>query len=120
MTSLWLGFEPARPESDIVGIYILAQLGLFAALRRGVPRVGFLTGIAVSPQVGPLLRVAFGLFAIAAFVLVHVAGFDDPSLAVSYAATAFLLGFAYRDRELDDVIATAAALRKCPLASSRV
>jgi uncharacterized membrane protein len=114
---VWLGFDPAQPESTVVGVYILAQLALFAALRRGVPRVGFLTGIADAPQIGPLLRVAFGLFALAVFVLVHVAGFDNPSLAVSYAATAFLLGFAYRDRELDDVIATAAVLLLAVLAT---
>lgn len=109
-TMAWLGLEPGHPESIVVGVYVLAQLGLFAAFRRGVPRVGFLQGVAGSPQVGPLVRVAFGLFALSALVLVHVANFDNTSLGVSYAATAFLLGFAYRDRDLDDVIATAAVL----------
>ncbi|HXC26368.1 MAG TPA: DUF2339 domain-containing protein [Stellaceae bacterium] len=114
---MWLGLQPQHPESSVVAVYILAQLGLFAAFRRGVPRVGFLAGIADSPQVAPLVRVAFGLFGFASFVLVHVANFDNPSLAASYAATAFLLGFAYRDRELDDVIATAALLLLAVLAS---
>ncbi|HVH79265.1 MAG TPA: DUF2339 domain-containing protein [Stellaceae bacterium] len=114
---LWLGTQPDQPESAIIGVYILAQLGLFAAFRRGVPRVRFLTGTAESPQVAPLMRVAFGLFALAGFVLVHVANFDNPSLFASYAATAFLLGFAYRDRELDDVIATAAVLLLAVLAT---
>ncbi len=114
---VWLGMEPDRPESVVVGGYILVQLALFAAFRRGVPRVGFLTGIAVSPQVGPLVRVAFALFSFAAFVLAHVAGFDEASLAASYAAAAFLLGFAYRDRELDDVIATASVLLLAVLAT---
>jgi uncharacterized membrane protein len=116
-TMVWLGLEPQRPESAVVGLYVLVQLGLFAAFRRGVPRVRFLAGIAEAPQVGPLLRVAFGLFAFAAFELVHVANFDNTSLAVSYAATAFLLGFAYRDRDLDDVIAIAAALLLAVLAT---
>jgi uncharacterized membrane protein len=113
---LWLG-SAGHPESTVVGIYILVQLGLFAAFRRGVPRVGFLHGIADSPQVGPLERVALGLFAFATFVLVHVANFDNPSVATAYAATAFLLGFAYRDRELDDVMATAAVLLLAVLAT---
>jgi uncharacterized membrane protein len=116
---LWLS-DAVHPESTVVGLYILAQLGLFAALRRGIPRVGFLTGIAEAPQVGPLVplvRMAFGAFALAAFVLVHVAAFDNASLAAAYAATAFLLGFAYRDRELDDVIATAGLLLLAVLAS---
>jgi uncharacterized membrane protein len=107
---IWLADQAANPESTIVGGYILVQLGLFAALRRGVPRVGFLTGIVDQPPIRPLLRVAFGLFAIAGLVLVHVADFDAASLVTSYAATVFLLGFAYRDRDLDDVIATAAGL----------
>jgi len=109
-TMVWLALAPAHPESPVVGGYILAQLALFAAFRRGVKRVRFLTGITETPLVGPLVRVAFGLFALAAFVLVHVAGFDNPSLISSYAAAAFLLGFAYRDRTLDDVIVTAAIL----------
>jgi len=69
--------------------------------------------------VAALVRVAFGLFAIAAFVLVHVADFDNASLATGYAATAFLLAFAfaYRDRDLDDVIATAALLLLALLAT---
>ncbi|MBV9554064.1 MAG: DUF2339 domain-containing protein [Alphaproteobacteria bacterium] len=116
-TMVWLGFAPAHPQSAVVGGYILVQLGLFAGLRRGVPRVGFLTGIAESPQVAPLLRFAFGLFAFAAFVLVHVAAFDNASLATSYAAAAFLLGFAYRDGELDDVMIPAALLLLAVLAS---
>jgi uncharacterized membrane protein len=113
---LWLG-NATQPEGAVVGIYILVQLGLFAAFRRGVPRVGFLAGVAEAPQIAPLVRIAFGLFALTAFVLVHVAGFDNTSLAVAYAASAFLLGFAYRDPELDDVIATAGVLLLAVLAS---
>ena len=114
---VWLALQPARPESVVVGGYILVQLALFAAFRCGVPRIGFLAGVARSALVAPLVRVAFGLFAFAAFVLVHVAGFDDASLVTSYAATALLLGFAYLDTELDDVIATAAVLLLAVLAT---
>jgi uncharacterized membrane protein len=114
---LWLASESANPESTVVGLYILVQLALFAALRRGVPRVGFLTGVIDDPQIRPLLRVAFGLFALAAFVLVHVTDFDNASLTASYAAAIFLLVFAYRDRDLDDVIATAGLLLLAVLAT---
>ncbi len=113
---MWFGFEPQHPESAVVGVYILVQLGLFAALRRGVPRVRFLAGLAEGPPVAPLLRSAFGFFALAGFVLVEVAHFDNPSLFAAYAASAFLLGFAYRDAALDDVIATAAVLLLAVLA----
>jgi uncharacterized membrane protein len=114
---IWLGSQPEQPESAIVGFYILLQLALFAAFRRGVPRVGFLTGGAETFHVRVLVRIAFGLFAFAAFVLTHVADFDGPSLATTYVAAAMLLAFAYRDRELDDVIATAAVLVLAVLAS---
>ncbi|HEV2186205.1 MAG TPA: DUF2339 domain-containing protein, partial [Stellaceae bacterium] len=114
---LWLSLDYAHPEASVVGVYILVQLALFAAFRRGVPRVGFFTGIAESPQVGPLVRVAYGLFALAAFVLVHIADFDSASLVTVFAAAAFMLGFAYRDRDLDDVMVTAAVMLLAALAS---
>jgi len=114
---VWLGSAAAHPEASVVGAYILAQLGLFAAFRRGVPRVGFLSGIADSVQVQPLVRIAYGLFAIAAFVLAHVADFDTASIVTGYAASAIMLGLAYRDRELDDLMATAAALLLAVLAT---
>jgi uncharacterized membrane protein len=114
---VWLGSGPDDPESPVVGIYTLVQLGLFVAFRRGVPRVEFLAGVNEAAMVAPLVRVAFGLFAVAAFVLVHVAGFDNASLGASFAASAAMLGFAYRDRELDDVIATAALLVLAVLAT---
>lgn len=114
---VWLGFELVNPETPVVGTYILAQLGLFAAFRRGVSRVGFLTGVADSPQVGPLVRVAYGLFALAAFVLVHVGDFDTPSTLTVFAAAAVMLALAYRDPALDDLMATAAVLVLAMLAT---
>ncbi|HWB52028.1 MAG TPA: DUF2339 domain-containing protein [Stellaceae bacterium] len=117
---IWLDAQPRQPASAVVGGYILLQLGLFAAFRRGVPRVGFLAGAIDAPPIRVLIRTAFGLFAFAAFVLAHVADFDPPSLAAAYAAAALLLVFGYRDRDLDDVIATAAVLIAAVLASWRL
>jgi uncharacterized membrane protein len=114
---VWLGLQPEHPESLVVGIYILGQLALFAALRRGVPRIGFLAGISEVPMVRVMVRLAFALFTLSAFVLVHVDGFSNASLSASFAAAVFMLGFAYRDRRLDDVIATAAALLLATLAT---
>ena len=42
---LWLG-NAADPETPVVALYLLAQIGLFTTVRRGVPRVRFLAGIA--------------------------------------------------------------------------
>ena len=119
MVGPWCGwaFEAAHPETPVVGAYILAQLGLFAAFRRGVPRVGFLTGVADSPQVGPLVRAAYGLFALAAFVLVHVGDFDTGGIVTVYGAAAVMLALAYRDRALDDVLVMASVLVLAVLAS---
>jgi uncharacterized membrane protein len=86
---IWLGFQPEHPETPVVSIYILGQLALFAALRRGVPRIGFLAGISEAPIVPPMVRLAFALFALSAFVLVHVDGFSNASLAASFAAAVF-------------------------------
>jgi len=114
---VWLGLQSEYPETPVVGMYILGQVALFAALRRGVPRIGFLAGISEAPMVPPIVRLAFALFALSAFVLVRVDSFRNASLAASFAAAVLMLGFAYRDRQLDDVIATAAVLLLASLAT---
>src|SRR5579863_2828006 len=114
---VWLSADYTDPETAVVGIYILVQLGLFAAFRRGVPRVGFLAGIATSPQVAPLVRVAYALFATTALTLVHVADFDTTSVVTVFAASVPMLVLAYRDRDLDDLLITAAVLLLAVLAS---
>src|SRR3954465_2084246 len=88
----WLALQPQHPEAAVVGIYVLAQLTLFAGFRRGVPRVGFLAGTSESPMVVLVVRLAVALFAIAAFALVHVDAFSNAGLGTSFAAAAFILG----------------------------
>src|SRR4029077_17840893 len=84
---------------------------------RGVPRVRFLAGIGTAAMVAPVVRVAFAALAVALLALVHVGGYDKAGLGAAFAAAALMLAFAYRDRDLDDVIATAAALLLAVLAT---
>ena len=60
---------------------------------------------------------AFWALASTIFILVHVDGFGETSLVTAFLAALFLLGFAYRDRDLDDVIAAAGALLLAVLAT---
>lgn len=113
---LWLT-ESADPEAAVVALYLLAQYGLFAAFRGGIERVGFLAGIADSPQVRALTRIAFWALALPLLVLVQVDGFGTASLAAAFAAAIFVLWFASRDPALDDVIGVAGALLVLVLAS---
>jgi uncharacterized membrane protein len=113
---LWLA-GAAHPEAAIVAVYLLAQYGLFAAFRRGIDRVGFLGGVADSPQVRALTRIAFWALALPLLVLVQVDGFGTVSLVATFAAAIFVLWFAWRDPALDDVIAVAGALLVLMLAS---
>ena len=74
---LWLGGSAGKPETPVVAVYLLVLLGLFVAFRRGVPRVGFLAGMADTPLVRAAVRAA--LWAVAACLLLvahadHFAG----------------------------------------------
>ncbi len=106
----WLGQEGLRPETPIVGGFLLLQLALFGAFRRGIDRVAFLAGLGNAPMVRAVTRAAFWVIAAATLVLVHVDGFGGASLATALLAAVFLLWFGYRDAALDDVIAAAGAL----------
>jgi hypothetical protein len=97
---IWLGFQPEHPETPVVGIYILGQLALFAALRRGVPRIGFLAGISEAPVVPAMVRLAFALFALAPSYWYMSMASATPALRPALPLPPFMLGFAYRDRQL--------------------
>jgi hypothetical protein len=51
---------------------LLAQIGLFAALRRGIPGVPFLEGVIEEPAVRAVVRTAFWAISVAVLVLVQV------------------------------------------------
>ena len=113
---LWLA-SAADPEAPVVGGFLLIQFGLFAALRLGVPGVGFLAGAEDSTPVRAVTQSAFWALAIAMFALVHADSSSAGSLVCAVAATIILLWFSYRDVALDRVIAVAAALPLALLAS---
>jgi uncharacterized membrane protein len=113
---LWL-VESADPETMVVAVYLLAQYGLFAAFRRGIDRVGFLSGIADSPQVRALTRIAFWALALPMLILVQADDFGIVSLVATFAAAVFVLWFGWRDPALDDVIPVAGTLLVLMLAS---
>ena len=113
----WLGQAGLRPETPIVGAFLLLQLALFGALRRGIDRVAFLAGVGNAPMVRVVTRAAFWAIAAATLVLVHADGFGNASLATALLAAIFLLWCGYRDAGLDDVIAAAGALLIAVLAT---
>jgi uncharacterized membrane protein len=113
---LWLA-TAADPETLVVACYLLLQLGLFAAFRFGVDRIGFLAGTATTQVVRVLTRCAAWAIAVALFALAHADGFGNTGIAAALLAMAGLMAIAYRDRELDDVIAAAGALALALLVS---
>jgi uncharacterized membrane protein len=113
---LWLG-SAQDAAAPIVAIYLLVQFGLFAAFRLGVPRIAFLAGVADHPTVRVVVRVAFWLMA-AVFVGTAYADRSGlPTIAAAVLLAIGILAFAWRDSELDDVIAVAGALALALLAS---
>jgi uncharacterized membrane protein len=114
---LWLGSAGDQPETPVVGGYLLLQLALFGAFRRGVDQVAFLAGIADALMVRILTRSAFWVFAATIAVLAHVDGFGEASLVAALLGAIFLLWFGYRDPGVDDVIAAAGVLLLALLAT---
>src|SRR6185312_8809257 len=112
---LWLG--EADGGTETVALYLLALIGLFAAFRLGIDRVGFLQGLAEAPQVRALVRAAFWVVAAATVPLLQNDGFGLASVGAVFAAAILILWFAWRDPALDDTIAVSGVLLLAMLAS---
>src|SRR5271168_80285 len=113
---MWLGvlYDPA--DVWVVGGYLLAQIGLCAALRRGIPGVPFLAGVIDEPAVRAVVRTAFWVISVAVLVLVQVDSDGTTALGWAFLTAFSLLAFAYRDSRLDDVLAAPGALAAALLA----
>jgi uncharacterized membrane protein len=114
---LWLATSYRHEDFFVIGGYLLAQLGLFAALRRGIAWAPFIEGVIDEPMVRVLVRTAFWAISFAAFVLVNLDFHGTAALGCAFLDVLSLLWFAYRDSELTDVIAAAGALAAALLAS---
>jgi uncharacterized membrane protein len=113
---LWLAMLYNPADVWVVGGYMLAQIGLFAALRRGVPGVPFLEGVIDEPAVRAVVRTAFWAVSAAVLVLVQVDSNGMAALGCAFLTAFSLLAFAYCDRRLDDVVAVAGTLAAAVLA----
>jgi uncharacterized membrane protein len=113
---LWLAmfYDPA--DVWVIGGYLLAQIGLFAALRRGIPGVPFLEGVIDEPAVRPIVRTAFWAISFVVLVLVRIDSDGTAALGCAFLTALSLLAFAYRDSRLDDVLAACGTLAATLLA----
>ncbi|MEI6559718.1 MAG: DUF2339 domain-containing protein, partial [Rhodospirillaceae bacterium] len=93
-----------------VGCFLLVLLGSFAVFRRGLAAVPVLSGVDGSPVTRMVVRAAFWAVTAGLLVLVHADGYGATGLGCALAALLFLLWFAQRDPEFDDVIAAAGLL----------
>ncbi len=114
--ALWLAGAPDI-EAPVVALYLLVQFALFVAFRRGIPRVGFLAGIADTAIVRVVTRTALWAIAAGFYLLAEADGFTATSVGASIVAIVGLMVLAYRDSPLDDVITVAGALALALLAS---
>jgi uncharacterized membrane protein len=113
---LWLAMLYDPGDTWVVGGYLLAQIGLFAALRRGIPGVPFLEGVIDEPAVRAVVRTAFWAISVAVLVLVQVDSYGTTGLGCAFFTAFSLLAFAYCDSRLDDVLAAAGTLAAALLA----
>jgi uncharacterized membrane protein len=113
---LWMAmlYEPA--DVWVVGGYLLAQIGLFAALRRGVPGVPFLEGVINEPPVRAVARTAFWAISVAVLVLVQADSYGTAAISCAFLTALSLLAFAYRDSRLNDILAAAGTVATALLA----
>ena len=113
---LWLATLYDHADVWVVGGFLLAQVGLFAALRRGVPGVPFLEGVIDEPTVRAVVRTAFWTTALAVLVLVQAEFDGTAALDCAFLTVLALLAFAYCDSRLDDVLAAGGSLAAAALA----
>ena len=112
----WLAMLYDSADVWVVGGYLLAQVGLFAALRRGIPGVPFLEGVIDEPAVRAVVRTAFWAISAAVLVLVQVDSDGTAALGCALLTAFSLLAFAYCDSRLNDVLAAAGILATALLA----
>jgi hypothetical protein len=113
---MWLALLYYPADVWVVGGYLLAQTGLFVALRRGIPGVPFLQGVIDGPAVRAVVRTAFWAISAAVLVLVQVDSYGTAALGCAFLTAFSLLAFAYCDSRLDDVLAAAGTLAAALLA----
>ena len=113
---LWLATIYGPADVWVVGGYLLAQIGLFAASRRGVPGVPLFEGVIDEPMLCAVVNTACWATAFSVFVLVQVDSYGTASLGWAFLTVLALLVFAYRDHELDDMIAAGGILAAALLA----
>ena len=114
LTWLAMFYDPA--DVWVVGGYLLAQVGLFAALRLGIPGVPFLEGVIDELPVQAVVRTAFWAISVAVLVLVQVDSDGTAALGCAFLTVFSMLAFAYCDSRLDDVLAAAGTLAAALLA----
>jgi len=114
--ALWLA-SATEIEAPVVALYLLVEFGLFVAFRRGVPRIGFLAGMADTAIVRVVTRTALWAIAAGFYLLAQADGFGTTSVGAAILATIGLMILAYHDSPLDDVITVAGVLAVALLAS---
>ncbi|MBV8504581.1 MAG: DUF2339 domain-containing protein [Alphaproteobacteria bacterium] len=118
LTWLAMSYDPA--DVWAVGGFLLAQIGLFTALRRGIPGVPFLEGVIDEPAVRAVVRTAFWAIVLAVLMLVQADSDGTAALGCAFLTVFSLLAFAYRDSRLDDILAAAGTLAAALLACWRL
>lgn len=109
-TLLWLGLSWRAGDEAVVGAFLLALFGLFAAFHLGVPGVAALSLPAEAPMVRRVVWVAALAIAVLLGLVVVNAGHSGVALALTFAFAALCLAFGWRDALFDRLPWLAAVL----------
>jgi uncharacterized membrane protein len=106
---LWLA-GTTESEPGVAAAYLLVQLGLFVAFRRGVVGIGFLAGVAETRMVLLVTRAAVWAVVALLIIVAQAHGYGNASVGAAALAAVALLALARRDPWLDDTIYASGAL----------
>ncbi|MBI5165637.1 MAG: DUF2339 domain-containing protein [Magnetospirillum sp.] len=113
---LWLAMAWRPGDEAVLGLFLCALFGLFAAFRRGVPGVAPFAHAVDAPMVRQVVAVAAAVVAALAVPVVDTAGYSPMAVALPFAVAAAFLAFGWRDPVFDRVPWLAAALAVLVLA----
>jgi uncharacterized membrane protein len=100
-TAIWLMTSWRVGDELILGLYLCALCGLFAAFRLGLPTIAVLAGRAEAPMVRRVVLAAAGVIALLALAVVHTADFSALALALPFVLGVGFLAFGSSDQEFD-------------------
>ncbi|CDK98800.1 conserved membrane protein of unknown function [Magnetospirillum gryphiswaldense MSR-1 v2] len=107
---IWLVFSWRDGDAVVLGAFLCALAGLFAAFRLGLPAIPHLAGTAEHPMVHRVVFIAAAIICVVTLALAHGDDFSPQAMTVPVILSGLFLAFSWRDQVFDRVPWIAATL----------